>query len=108
MGSRLRRIGDVEISYDRLGSRPSRLGARDIGYDMAIEYDQLGSRLIRIGDFGVAYDMVGSRVREIGGFTVDYDMMGSRPRYLRTDGEVRFDETVCAILFLVLVAFADE
>lgn len=132
-GGRLHRIGDFQITYDKLGSRPKALGRLDLDYDMAgnrlrqvgadkieydkfggrparfgnldIAYDRLGSRIVRIGTLGVEYDLAGNRVRRIGGLTVDYDKLGSRPRYLRAEGEQRLDERTCAIVFLLLVAF---
>ncbi len=132
-GSRLHSIGDFQLSYDKLGSRPKTLGRLDLDYDMAgnrlrrvgadlieydmaggrparfgnldLAYDRLGSRIVRIGTMGVDYDMAGNRVRRIGGLTVDYDKLGSRPRYLRADGEQLLDEQMCVIVFLILVAF---
>ena len=135
-GSRLRRIGGLQIAYDRAGSRPKTVGQFDLVYDIArnrlrgvstdqilydklgsrpvrfgdleMEYDRLGSRLVRIGNVGIDYDRAGSRIRQIGHFTVDYDRMGSRPRYLRADDHIQLDEQMLVIAFLVLVAFKHE
>ena len=73
--------------------------------NLELEYDRLGSRLVRIGNMSIDYDMAGGRVRRIGGLTVDYDRLGTRPRCLRADGEAQLDEQMCVIVFLVLVAF---
>lgn len=133
-GSRLNRIGDFRISYDKAGTRPKTLGRLDLDYDMAgnrlrrvgtdqieydklgsrparvgdveLVYDHLGSRLVRIGTAHIDYDMAGNRVRRIGGLTVDYDKWGSRPRYLQLEGGEPLDEQSCVLTFLVLVAFA--
>ncbi len=70
-GNRLRRIGDFQISYDKLGSRPRTLGSLSLDYDMAgnrlhsvgadvIEYDKLGSRPTRFGSLELAYDRLGT------------------------------------------------
>lgn len=73
--------------------------------NLELEYDGLGSRLTRIGNVSIEYDMAGGRVRRIGGLTVDYDRLGTRPRWLRAAGEAQIDEQMCVIVFVVLVAF---
>lgn len=90
-GSRLSQIGAVQIDYDRAGSRPRAVGQVDLDYDMAgnrlravagaqIAYDKLGSRPVRFGDLALEYDRLGSRLVRIGNMSIDYDRAGSRVR----------------------------
>ncbi len=74
LGSRLQGIGSVSIDYDRLGSRPRHLGWLELAYD------HVGSRLCGIGDLRLSYDRLGSRPRMLGSWQLDYDWLGSRLR----------------------------
>ena len=80
-GSRLRQIGDLQISYDWGGTRPKALGQFALDYDMAgnrlrhvgadqVDYDKLGSRPARFGELDLQYDRLGSRLIRIGNMRV--------------------------------------
>jgi hypothetical protein len=53
LGTRLRAIGGVEVTYRRMGSRPRTLGQWNL------EYHNLGNRLRAIGSVMITYDRFG-------------------------------------------------
>ncbi len=109
LGSRLKRMGDLEIQYnaidrpeaigglaiehDMLGLRLKRIGHLEIQYhfvshpkqlgDMEIKYDQWRGRVKRIGNFEIQYGLLGN-IRTFGDLEFQYNMWSLRPKYLVT------------------------
>lgn len=109
LGSRLKRLGDLEIQYNAV-DRPQSIGSLQIEYDMVgfrlkrmghleiqyhlvshptklghmkIEYDQWRGRIKRIGDFAIQYGLLGN-IRSFGDFEFQYKMWSLQPQYLVT------------------------
>ncbi|MER7836369.1 hypothetical protein ABTY98_10750 [Streptomyces sp. NPDC096040] len=131
LGSRLRSIGDVQLTYGRWGGRPRALGP------YPLEYDMLGSRLRWIGDIEIGYGRLGSvprtfgtwdvecaawsgiprrigpypvehprfsgRASAVGPLAVSYDALGSRPRRIVLPKDLHtLPDDLLRVLFLVL------
>ena len=95
--------GEVQLRYDKAGSRPKWSG------DLELRYDMLGSRLRAIGDIELTYDTLGSRLKQVGDMELEYDMIGSRPRYILTaNDDTQLTGVTLAVLFFVLYECDDE
>ncbi|MEU6238992.1 hypothetical protein [Kitasatospora sp. NPDC047058] len=97
LGSTLRAVGGIEITYRRWSSLPRTVG------QWTCEASKHGARLLRIGPYELTYDRHGSRVSAVGPVEIFYDRLGSRPIRVRLHGEddSLSDELLLA-LFLVL------
>lgn len=108
LGSRLKRMGDLEIDYNDAVDRPKAIGALAVEYDMwglrlkrvgsfeiqyrlvshptqfgdmEIEYDQWWGRIKRIGNFEIQYGLLGN-IRSFGDLELQYSFWSLRPKYL--------------------------
>ncbi|MFF8293191.1 hypothetical protein ACF068_28770 [Streptomyces sp. NPDC016309] len=80
LGSRLRAVGDAEITYRRWSNQPLTVGG------WTCEHSRFGARLLRIGPHELRYNRLGSRVCGVGPLEVLYDRFGSRPIRVRLGG----------------------
>ncbi|MEU9385692.1 hypothetical protein AB0D38_34110 [Streptomyces sp. NPDC048279] len=137
LGSRLRSIGDVPVTYGRWGGRPHALGPHPL------EYDMLGSRLRWIGDIEIGYGRLGTvprtfgtwdvdcaawsgiprsvgpyavqhprlsgRAKAVGPLVLSYDALGTRPRRVALPKDLSaLPDDLLRVLFLVLYLQAER
>lgn len=76
LGSRLRSVGTAVVEYDRLGAHPRRLG------HLELRFDKRG--VCAIGDATIAYN--GAEPCTIGGLNIEYEQKRLRPKRPRRIG----------------------
>ena len=67
-----------------------------------LHYDMLGNRLSRIGEIELRYDKLGNRPKWLGGIELHYDMLGNRPKYLTREGSAQLTKQELVMVFFVL------